>query len=47
MIPPTQSAKPALIAVKVVGGSAFLIGIGLAFFFRERFAPKFRPWTSP
>jgi amino acid transporter len=40
MIPPTQSAKPALIALKVVGGSGVLIGIGLAFFFRDRLAPK-------
>jgi len=40
MIPPTQSANPALIALKVVGGSACLIGIGLAFFFRDRLAPK-------
>ena len=47
MIPPAQSANPALIAVKVIGGSAFLIGIGLAFFFRERFTPKFRQWISP
>lgn len=38
MIPPTQSAKPALIALKVVGGSAVLLGIGLAFFFRDRWA---------
>jgi len=40
MIPPTYSANPALIAVKVVGGSMVLIGIGLAFFFRGRLAPK-------
>jgi len=40
MIPPTQSANPALIALKVVGGSGLLIGIGLAFFFRERLAPR-------
>jgi len=40
MIPPTHSVNPALIALKVVGGSACLIGIGLAFFFRDRFAPK-------
>jgi glutamate:GABA antiporter len=35
-IPPTQSVNPALIALKVVGGSVVLVGIGLAFFFRER-----------
>jgi len=35
-----QRVSPALIALKVVGGSACLIGIGLAFFFRDRFAPK-------
>lgn len=40
MIPPTQSANSALIALKVVGGSGVLIGIGLAFFFRDRLAPK-------
>jgi amino acid transporter len=40
MIPPTQSANPALIALKVVGGSSILIGIGLAFVFRDRLAPK-------
>jgi amino acid transporter len=40
MIPPTQSANPALIALKVVGGSGTLIGIGLAFFFRDRLDPK-------
>ena len=40
MIPPTHSANPALIALKVVGGSMVLIGIGLAFFFRDRWVPK-------
>ena len=40
MIPPTHSPNPALIALKVVGGSTVLIGIGLAFFFRARVAPK-------
>jgi len=40
MIPPTQSANPALIALKVVGGSALLTSIGLAFFFRGRLAAK-------
>jgi amino acid transporter len=40
MIPPTQSANPALVALKVVGGSGALIGIGLAFFFRDRLMPK-------
>jgi glutamate:GABA antiporter len=40
MIPPTHSANPPLIALKVVGGSTVLIGIGLTFFFRERLAPK-------
>jgi glutamate:GABA antiporter len=40
MIPPTRSANPALIALKVVGGTSLLIGIGLAFFFRDRLAPK-------
>jgi glutamate:GABA antiporter len=40
MIPPTQSANPALIALKVVGGSSVLMGIGLAFFFRDRLIPK-------
>ncbi|HVN44562.1 MAG TPA: APC family permease [Steroidobacteraceae bacterium] len=39
MIPPTHSANPALIALKVVGGSILLIGIGLAFFFRDRLLP--------
>jgi len=36
MIPPTESANPALIALKVVGGSALLLGIGLACFVRGR-----------
>jgi len=40
MIPPTHSPNAALIALKVVGGSTVLIGIGLAFFFRARVAPK-------
>jgi glutamate:GABA antiporter len=40
MIPPTRSANPALIALKVVGGTSLLIGIGLAFFFRDRLVPK-------
>jgi amino acid transporter len=40
MIPPTRSANAALIALKVVGGTGILIGIGLAFFFRDRLAPK-------
>jgi hypothetical protein len=44
MLPPSQSANPALIALKVVGGSAALLGIGLAFFFRDRWAPaRHRP----
>jgi amino acid transporter len=34
MIPPTQSINPARVALKVVGGSALLIGIGLVFYFR-------------
>jgi amino acid transporter len=36
MIPPTQSVNPARVALKVVGGSALLIGIGLAFYYRAR-----------
>jgi amino acid transporter len=40
MVPPTQSVNPALIALKVVGGSACLIGVGLAFFFRGRLTRK-------
>lgn len=34
MVPPLASANRALFAVKVVGGSATLIGAGLAFYFR-------------
>ena len=34
MISPTQSANPALVALKVVGGSALLVAIGLVFYFR-------------
>jgi amino acid transporter len=40
MIPPSHSASPALFALKVVGGSTVLTGIGLAFFFRARVAAK-------
>jgi amino acid transporter len=36
MIPPTASANPALIALKVVGGSALLLAVGLVFYFRGR-----------
>jgi len=38
MIPPAVSVNPALIAVKVVGGSAVLVGIGLVFYFFGRAA---------
>ena len=36
MIPPTHSANPALIALKVVGGSATLTAVGLAFYWQGR-----------
>jgi glutamate:GABA antiporter len=36
MIPPTDSANPALIALKVVGGSALMVAVGLVFYFRGR-----------
>jgi len=36
MIPPTQSANPALIALKVVGGSVTLTAVGLAFYWQGR-----------
>ncbi len=32
MIPPSDSSNPALFLLKVVGGSALLIGIGLLFY---------------
>ncbi|WP_430390494.1 APC family permease [Dyella sp. 20L07] len=36
MIPPADSRNPGLFLCKVVGGSAFLIGIGLMFYSRNR-----------
>jgi len=36
MIPPTHSANRALIALKVIGGSAALLAVGLAFYLRAR-----------
>jgi amino acid transporter len=36
MIPPSDSTNRALFALKVIGGSAALLGIGLAFYFRGR-----------
>lgn len=36
MIPPADSASPGLFLLKVVGGSAFLIGVGLVFYRRGR-----------
>ncbi len=36
MLPPAGSANPALIALKVVGGSALLLAVGLVFYFRGR-----------
>jgi len=36
MVPPVNSANRGLFALKVVGGSVFMIAIGLLFYFRGR-----------
>lgn len=36
MIPPADSSSPGLFLVKVVGGSALLVGVGLVFYWRGR-----------
>ncbi len=36
MVPPADSSRPALFAIKVIGGSAALIIVGLVFYHRRR-----------
>jgi len=40
MVPPEHSKHPGLFFLKVVGGSALLIGIGLMFYLRGRRAQQ-------
>jgi hypothetical protein len=36
VLPPTEGASPAFIALQVVGGSALMVAVGLVFYFRGR-----------
>jgi amino acid transporter len=46
MVPPVASTNRTLFAVKVIGGSALLIGAGLAFYFRGRRPPPRPRWSK-
>jgi hypothetical protein len=36
MVPPADSKSPTLFAIKVIGGCATLIAVGLVFYYRGR-----------
>jgi amino acid transporter len=42
MVPPPDSASPALFAIKVIGGCATLIAVGLVFYVRGRHRERLR-----